>query len=312
LAITKLLTEIQGFSSKAPIFHILATNRPDKLDPALVRSGRIDRRFHIGPLQAEARRVFISELEKLVPLSIVEQEKLVKSSHGLTGAQLTMLKRETGLRLLREGKLNADAVFEELDNLRYGERVAEEREQDFIEQVATHECGHALVHHLLFPAQPITLLSIVARNGDHEGFLAVQKKRTPSDACTIRDQLVVLLAGRMAEIKAFGHGKLSNGAISDLAQATTLANHAIALGGMDAVFGPVSIAGLDHIPDSLAEQILARVRVWLKEAEERAMALLNSHQHLLAKLTHELINRESLDTDELQILLNTPDRGELT
>ncbi|WP_217533744.1 AAA family ATPase [Vibrio metschnikovii] len=311
LAITKLLTEIQGFSSKAPIFHILATNKPDKLDPALVRSGRIDRRFHIGSLETEARRAFVSELKKLVPLSIVEQEKLVKASHGLTGAQLTMLKRETGLRLLREGKLNADAVFEELDNLRYGERLAEDREQDLIEQVATHECGHALVHYLLFPAQPITMLSIVSRNSDHEGFLAVQKKRTTSDAGTIRDQLVVLLAGRMAEIKAFGHGKLSTGAISDLAQATTLANSAIALGGMDEVVGPVSIAGLDHIPDSLAEQILARVRVWLMDAEERAKALLNSHQHLLAKLTHALINRESLDTDELKSLLEPHNQGEL-
>lgn len=303
LAITKLLTEVQGFSSRAPIFHILATNQPDKLDPALTRSGRIDRRFHIGPLDAEARRVFVAELGKLVPLNATRQEKLVKASHGLTGAQLTMLKRETGLRLLREGKLEANAVFEELDSLRFGERLAEEREQDFIKRVATHECGHALAHHFLFHAQPIAMLSIAARDSDSEGFLAIQKKRVASDAGAIRDQLVVLLAGRAAEIRAFGKGKLSAGAASDLAQATTLANRAITLGGMDEEFGPVSIAGLDHVPDGLAEQILARVRVWLKEAEERAMALLNTHHLLLEKLTQALIRRESLDTDELKRLL---------
>lgn len=303
LAITKLLTEIQGFSSRAPIFHILATNQPDKLDPALTRSGRIDRRFHIGPLDVEARKVFVAGIAELVALNATQQDKLIKSSHGLTGAQLTMLKRETGLRLLREGKLEANAVFEELDSLRFGERLAEEREQDFIKRVATHECGHALAHHLLFPGQPITILSIAARDSDSEGFLAIQKKRVPSDAGTIRDQLVVLLAGRAAEIRAFGKGKLSAGAASDLAQATTLANRAIALGGMDEEFGPVSIAGLDHIPNGLAEQILARVRVWLKEAEERAIALLNAHHLLLEKLTQTLIQRESLDTDELKRLL---------
>lgn len=303
LAITKLLTEVQGFSSRAPIFHILATNQPDKLDPALTRSGRIDRRFHIGPLDSEARKVFLAEIGKLVTLNATQQDKLTKSSHGLTGAQLTMLKRETGLRLLREGKLEANAVFEELDSLRFGERLAEEREQDFIERVATHECGHALAHHFLFHAQPIAILSIAARDSDSEGFLAIQKKRSASDAGAIRDQLVVLLAGRAAEIRAFGKGKLSAGAASDLVQATTLANRAIALGGMDEEFGPVSIAGLDHIPDGLAEQILARVRAWLKEAEERAMALLETHHSLLEKLTLALIRRESLDTDELKSLL---------
>lgn len=314
-ALNTLLSEIQGFSSNAAIFHILSTNRPDELDAALVRPGRIDRRFCIGPLDRAGRMMLVERLIAL--LSPTEEdmprarERLLSLSGGMTGAELEQVRREAALRAHREGKavLPLAALLEELTRLKYGagERCATDPAKRY--RVAVHEVGHALVHHLLLGVKcPIEHISIIA-HGDRAGFMATNGEaagwlaETPA---TVRAYIAVLLGGRASELLYFGEEGPSQGASTDLARATEAAWKAVTQGGLDEAFGPLSLAVLDRpeqAPPALLEQAWERVRCWIAESQSEALQLLRTHRASLDALLEALLAKETLDGAEIADLI---------
>lgn len=307
-AITKLLTEIQGFSSTAPLFHIVATNLPDELDPALLRPQRIDSHFHLGPLDMNGRQTFFQR--ELPTLDNACRITLAERSHDLSGAQLQQLCQQLRqqLRLLSD---DAQLMQRQIDDivltLRHGPLAQVQHGPLTKRRIACHEAGHAIVHHACFPDHPLELLSIEARGNQGQGGIMMCK----TDDCSIETKqsivgrITVALAGRAAEIEAFGADDLSAGSTSDLALATKLAWHAVSEAGLDEVIGPLAISALPQPPPLLLDQLHERVQVWLSAAEAQALELIRKHSLAHDHLTNALTRQKRLQADELATILTT-------
>jgi cell division protease FtsH len=303
-ALNKLLVEIQGFSSTAPVFHILATNRPGALDDALTRAGRIDRRFYIGPLDRAGRVKMVERILALCEPAAGAIERLLGQTSGMTGAELEQVRRECGLRLLRQRRerLAVGEAIEELNRVKYGDQAQRRADKVYRERLAVHEIGHALVHHHLSPEVEIAQISIAPREGGTAGFLALNSDdeapvdQTPS---RIKAVLATLLAGREAERVRYGDDEgRSVGASTDLARATRLAWQAVAHAGLDSQFGNMSLLGFsnaDELPRFLAEEAWQRAREWVEAAGQQARALLREHALALDELVALLLEREVLE-----------------
>jgi cell division protease FtsH len=315
-AINRLLTEIQGFSSTAPIFHLLATNREEVLDPALVRAGRIDRRFYVGPLDRKARAGMIDKLLVMANLDSDEhQEMLLSYSQGMTGSELQQVRRECGLHLLRSRdthhKLGVEQLMEEITNTRFGDKAnGIQRLPEFRRRVAVHEIGHGLIHAILFPELPLNLITISPRESGVQGFISLDSEGPEQFGATAtfaKKQLCVLMGGRVAEQIEMGEEGRSSGAANDLARATALAFQAIARAGMDEEFGLISLAGFQQgadIPPSLSQKAWERVASWLKEAEEKSFALLRSKWPVALELVNLLLDKEYLNGSQVAEIIN--------
>lgn len=314
-AINTLLREIQGFSSNAAIFHILSTNRPDELDAALLRSGRIDRRFYIGPLDRAGRALLVERFLTLLPptggdLADV-REQLLQFSSGMTGADLEQVRREAALRAHREGQtvVPLAVLLEEFARLKYGANEQRAVDPAKRHRVAVHEAGHALVHYLLLGAQwPIEHISIIPR-GESEGFMAVNGEdarwlaETPA---AVHAYIAVLLGGRASELLYFGDEGPSNGAGNDLARATEAAWKAVTQGGLDEAFGPLSLRvfdPLEHAPPAVLEKAWERVRHWIAAGQNTALQLLRTHRASLEVLLEALLKKETLNGAEIAELI---------
>lgn len=311
-AINKLLTEIQGFSSTAPVFHMLATNRAEMLDEALTRPGRIDRRFHLGALNQAGREVMTERLLKICQIDKSLSKKLIAKSSGMTGAGFEQVIRECGLRQLRsENQLTAGEVFEEIDRVKFGPRRDESRRTEFARQrVALHEIGHALCHHLLIPDLPLEIVTIVPRD-ESEGFIKINHEQSISQEETpkyVHHHIAVLLAGRAAEMIKFGNEGRSGGATSDLKKATRAAHEAVAYAGLDDQFPVGSMLGYtefdEKIPESVTSQIWERTQHWLQRAENEATQILRENWLLVEHLTEKLLIHGTLDGIEFSEYVN--------
>ena len=322
VALNLLLSKIDGFERHSGIFHVLTTNRPAELDPALTRPGRIDRMFEIGPLELDGRQACLKNLWPLLDLQDSSkdsaQERILKLTYGMTGAELAQLHREVALRLVRQSgpgqqdpaQRNADAraplawVLEEINRIQYGEAHERHASEAFRHRVAVHEAGHALLHHLLWPEHPIAQLSITPRNGA-AGFLAVSNEgnaKVNETPAAIRAYITVLLGGRAAEIMVFGADGPSSGASSDLARATEAAWKAVAFAGLDAEFGAASLAGLMHdgkMPERLHHAAAKRAMQWVEQAGRGALRSLHTHRDGLDALVKALLTHETLDGPEV-------------
>lgn len=323
--INKLLSEIQGFSSNAAIFHILSSNRPDEFDPALVRPGRIDRRFLIGALDEAGRVVLVEQLLTLLAPDVDTVEsmrtRLLAASYGMTGAELAQVRREAALRACRQGVTTVapTALMEELERIKYG--IGERRITDPAERyrLAAHEAGHALVHHLLFGQQrPIDQLSIVPR-GNASGILIVrddEANQIAKTAATLRADMAVNLGGRASEMLHFSAEGPGGGAGQDLARSTEMAWRAVTQLGLDEVFGPLSLAGgvQPHLspPPAVMNQAWERVRHWLDAAHGMAMDLLRRHRPSLDALREALLSTETLSGEEVAELIELTERQALS
>ena len=313
-AINKLLTEIQGFNSSAPIFHILATNRSEEIDPALTRPGRIDQHFAIGTLDdPEARLPMLERLARVAELPPQEAaETLLGHSCGMTGAQLEQAIRETGLlRIEREqqgmkGVTLADAI-DQLRTARYGKRTdSPASSPELLRRVAIHEAGHAIVHTLLLPGHRVQTLSADAR-GNSSGFLhvTVAPGQDNRSLTHVKHRLTALMAGRAAEKLLYNSP--SSGDCHDIASATEIAFKAIAHEGLDEQFGPISLAAMSEsqVAPDLIQAAWDRVRSWIDEADANAMALLQEQRVALERLADELAVRATLNGSEVESLINT-------
>lgn len=298
-AVNALLAAIDGISSQIgePIFVVGATNfPPERIDPALLRPGRIELKFEIGPLDRQARRKLLSPLKDR--LSADEIEPLVDFSAGLSGAQLVAAMREMQLAEALDGHGARDA----LEWVAFGERV--DYAQGMRESIAYHEAGHAVVH-IVNGVSRVDYVSLTAREADAGHVWTSRDTISAVGIQATRSILAALMAGRVAQRLRFAEAGIDNGDASDLKQATRLAYEAVAHWGLDPEVGAVHLTPTDsgiRMPD-LEKQVEARVRIWLSQAEDDAKALLNAHWPAVEAVAAALLDQGALAHDALYALV---------
>jgi cell division protease FtsH len=317
--LNQLLVEMDGFDTKTGVILIAATNRPDILDPALLRPGRFDRQIVVDRPDLEGRKAILRVHAKDKPLADgVDLEILARRTPGFTGADLANLMNEAALLAARYDRrmIGMHELEEAIDRVIAGPerktRVMSEKEKLVI---AYHEGGHAMVGHVLPHADPVHKVSIVAR-GRALGWtlsLPLEDKYIVSRS-ELRDQLAVLMGGRTAEELIFEEP--TTGAQNDIEKATEIARAMVTEYGMSDVLGPQQLGqkngevflGRDfghqaNYSQEVASRIDAEVRVLIDFAHEEARSILVKHRKTLDALAAALMEKETLDTPELMEIL---------
>jgi len=321
--LNQLLVEMDGFDTKTGVILIAATNRPDILDPALLRPGRFDRQIVVDRPDLVGRKAILSVHAKGKPLApIVDLEVLARRTPGFTGADLANLMNEAALLAARHSKkqIGMPELEEAIDRVIAGPerktRVMSEKEKLVI---AYHEGGHALVGHVLPHADPIHKVSIVAR-GRALGWtlsLPTEDKYIVTRS-ELRDELAVLMGGRTAEELIFEEP--TTGAQNDIEKATEIARAMVTEYGMSEVLGPQQLGQKNHevflgrefghqanYSQEVASRIDAELRALIDNAHEEARAILTTHRDTLDSLAAALMEKETLDTpDVMKILGDLP------
>jgi len=289
-AINHLLAEIDGFAGQGEggLFVIAASNLPERVDPAILRSGRLDLHIHIPPLDKAARAYFIDRLRNMARLGKKDWQHVIDLSAGMTGADLEKLRRELAYDLLRRGRKKAsrDDIVEYINVIKYGVRDTRERTREELEHVAYHEAGHMLLSQLLNPEVRIQNVSITGR-GNTAGFVEFDADSQRSRRMTrkeVKEDLIILLGGRAAQMLKFGEDGIDAGVADDLAKARELARLAIEAWGMDDQFPTSDEAKESSFGD------LSRVSAWLSEASCSAARLLQENQSRLDRMAAAMMD----------------------
>jgi cell division protease FtsH len=311
--LNQLLAEIDGFKADAskPVIIMAATNRPEILDPALLRAGRFDRQVALGNPDLIGRVQILRIHTRAITLAAdFDLERAARLTPGFSGADLANVVNEAALLAARR---NADAVtlsdFEAameriIAGLEHRTRVMNEQER---RAVACHECGHALVAQLVPHADPVGKVSIVPRSRGALGY-TLQMPTEDRYVLTLEeleDRLAVMLGGRAAETITFN--TISTGATDDIQRATELARRMVIEFGMSAKLGSVRYAGqqLQYLGGTVQEggqlsphtqdTIDSEVQRIITAQYERAQAILTEHRTALNALTEQLLKTETLD-----------------
>ncbi|CAM4190603.1 AAA family ATPase [Kerstersia similis] len=320
-AINQLLAEIDGFGSQTdhPVFIVAATNFLANVDPALLRSGRLDLLMEVPLLDREARRHFIDTRLSTLPRPLPPAadawnlDALVAMTAGMSGADFEKVYRELVLALRQNPHehISYEQLLEQINTVKYGERSRRKPLQEYLSAVAFHEAGHAVLAALLRPEHPLEQVTIAGR-GDAHGFVALSRDDEhsvrPMNRREAMDDLCIKLAGRVAQLKQFPAsepaGGSDNGAASDLAKASELAWLAVTEWGLDESFGWLSLAPFDTpLPPAWMERAQLRVDIWLQEARERTETLVETHWHSIRQLAEQLLREETLDGHAVLALL---------
>ncbi|MDP9243644.1 MAG: ATP-dependent zinc metalloprotease FtsH [Chloroflexota bacterium] len=305
--LNQLLVEMDGFDVETNVIVVAATNRPDVLDPALLRPGRFDRQVTVGFPDRAGREAILRIHTKGLPLApTVDLEVIARATPGFSGADLANLANEAALRAARAGRdqVGPEEFEEALDTLILGTRQAGLTNAEERRTVAYHEAGHAIVARLTPGADPVQKVTIVP----HGQSLGVTEQRPTDDRRNypldyLLGRLAVMLGGRAAEEMAFGQP--TTGAESDLKQATGLARRMVGLWGMSEDLGPVSygvgetqpflgreLAAPREFADATAARIDAAVMALIRAAHDQASALLSRERAALDALAAELVAHE--------------------
>jgi len=303
----QILTEMDGFESTEAVVVLAATNRPDVLDPALLRAGRFDRRVTVQAPDRAGRRAILEVHTKHIPLADnVDLEALAASTPGMVGADLANLANEAALLAARRNhdKVEMADLTDALEKIMLGAPrgillAAADRER-----TAYHEAGHALVGMLTPGADPVRKVSIIPRGIA----LGVTLSTPDSDVVSysredLQGKILVALGGRVAEELVYG--TITTGAESDIQQLTQIARQMVGRWGMSELIGPVAVLPSDGsgpwlpgVSETSAEtqrQIDQEVHQLIVEAEGEVTQLLSSHREQLDALAHALLEAETLD-----------------
>ncbi|WP_276956651.1 ATP-dependent zinc metalloprotease FtsH [Allomeiothermus silvanus] len=308
--LNQLLVEMDGFEKETSIIVMAATNRPDVLDPALLRPGRFDRQVPIDAPDVKGREQILKIHSKGKPLGEdVDLALLAKRTPGFVGADLENLLNEAALLAARDGrkKIAMKDLEEAADRVIMGPArkslVITPKDR---EVTAYHEAGHALAAHFLENADPVHKLTIVPR-GRAMGFMMPSRQDTLHwSKKRLTDQIAVALAGRVAEELVFDD--VTTGAENDFRQATDLARRMITEWGMHKDFGPVAyqvredtyLGGYDvrQYSEETARRIDEAVKVLLEEQRERVVKLLTEKRDILERVTQALLEYETLNAEQ--------------
>ena len=305
--LNQLLLELDGFDAAAGVLVIGATNRPDVLDPALLRPGRFDRRLFISPPDLKGRRAILGVHARGKPLSAnADLEAVARRTAGFTGADLANVMNEAALLTGRRRKthLGADELEEAIDRLLTGpsrpSRVISPLDKQVI---AYHEAGHTLVAWSLALGKDVHRVSVVARGQSHGYTLSVPTEdRLLLSRSELLAELAVLMGGRVAEELVFADP--TTGAQDDLARASALAEKMVGDYGMSDTVGLMSLGAAAELRSTpMTSEVTTEVRRLLADAHARATAILTEHRLYLDRLAERLVAVESLDKDEIDRIL---------
>ena len=316
--LNQILGEMDGFDPHEAVVVLAATNRPDVLDAALMRPGRFDRKITLDLPDKKARRAILDIHSADVPLSEdADLDRIAALTVGFSGADLENLVNEAALLCGRENRetVNMESLLNARDKVVLGgkrELIISDEEKTL---VAYHEAGHALVASQLPTADPLDKVSIIPRGRA----LGVTEQIPEEEHYNLRktylhDRIGVMLGGRAAEQLVFG--EVSSGAEDDLKQATRLARHMVTHWGMSEKIGPVAFRrGEEHIflgremtqqrdfSEHTAQIIDDEVGSLLKGVEQEIATLLQQHRDQLESLAQALLEKETLQADEIRSIL---------
>jgi cell division protease FtsH len=320
--LNQLLVELDGFDSRTGIVLLAATNRPETLDPALLRAGRFDRQVLVGrPDRRDRLDILQVHVKKIKMDESVDLQQVANLTPGFTGADLANLVNEAAVVATRRGAekvMMSDftVAFERIiAGLEKRNRLMNPRER---EVVAYHEMGHAIVASVVPGADPVHKISIIPRSIGALGYTLQrpdeEKYITTEDE--LRNRIAVLLGGRAAEIVSFGH--LSTGASDDLIKATGIARSMVTLYGMDRHLGHVayeknsqtmlgdddssSIFAKQRYSNETAREIDQSVKDMIEGQLERAVELLETNHFVLEEASRMLLEKETLERSDLDTL----------
>jgi cell division protease FtsH len=308
--LNQILTEMDGFESEATVIVLGATNRPEVLDPALLRPGRFDRRVTVPAPDKDGRRQILEVHTRSLPLdSDVDLDGLASSTSGMVGADLANLANEAALTAARRNHdtvTNADFT-DSLEKIVLGAprglvlSPAERR------RTAYHEAGHAIVGMLTPGADPVRKVSIIPRTMSLGVTLsAPEEERTNFDLDYLRGRIKVALGGRGAEEVVYD--SISAGAESDIQQLTRIARQMVGRWGMSPEIGPIAVLpseangpllpGASEVSERTQQTLDDEVRRIVEEAHAEVLGLLGANRHRLDDLAEALLERETLDEAE--------------
>ena len=320
--LNQILVEMDGFDSTTNVIVIAATNRPDVLDPALLRPGRFDRQVVLDRPDLNGRLQILKVHTRGKPLeSDVSLEELARQTPGFSGADLENLVNEAAILAARRNKktIGRRELYEAIDRVVAGperkSRVISEREKLM---TAYHEAGHALVARMLPHADPVHKVSIVAR-GMMGGYTRVlpEEDRFFWTKKQFEAQLAVFMGGHVAEELVFQ--EVSTGAANDIERATNLARRMVTEYGMSKRLGPLAFGKKEELvflgreiseqrnySDQIAYEIDQEVRQLIDEAYQRAREILVRHLDKLEKIAMLLVERETIEGNDIEALFDEP------
>ncbi|MEE8259250.1 MAG: ATP-dependent zinc metalloprotease FtsH [Sphingomonadales bacterium] len=319
--LNQLLVEMDGFETNEGIILIAATNRPDVLDPALLRPGRFDRQV-VVPLPDIIGREKILEVHiKKVPLAPDFNPRIIaRGTPGFSGADLANLVNEAALLAARKGKrLVSAAEFEEAkDKVMMGaERRSMVMSEDERKLTAFHEAGHALVAYYCPASDPIHKATIIPR-GRALGMVMRLPERDQYSISRekMHDNLTIAMGGRVAEEEVFGYDKVTSGASSDFQSATNLARAMVTRYGMSDKLGPLqyleedeevflghSVTRHQNISQETSKLIDSEIKRFVVEAHKRAQKIIKTHRKKLDKIGNALLEYETLTGKDIEALI---------
>jgi len=319
--LNQLLVEMDGFEANEGVILIAATNRPDVLDPALLRPGRFDRQIVVPNPDLSGREKILRVHMRKVPLAAdVDARTIARGTPGFSGADLANLVNEAALLAARRGKrvVTMPELEDAKDKVMMG---AERRSLAMSEEekriTAWHEAGHAIVAITVQGSDPIHKATIIPRGRalgmvmrlPERDQVSVSRQKMMSDLC-------VAFGGRIAEEITFGHDKVTTGAVSDIRQATRMVRAMVTRYGFSDELGPIefaaneeevflghSVARQQNISESTAQKVDAEIHRLVDEAYKQAQKILTDRQADLNVLARGLLEYETLTGDEIAALL---------
>jgi cell division protease FtsH len=317
--LNQLLVEMDGFDQHTAVILMAATNRPDILDPALLRPGRFDRHVTVDRPDLEGRKAILRVHAKGKPWDdAVDLDVIARRTPGFTGADLANVINEAALLAARWSKktIGMKELEEAIDRVMAGPerktRAMSEREKRMI---AYHEGGHALVAHILPNTDPVHKISVIPRGRalgytltlpEQDKFLATREE--------LIDELAMLLGGRVAEELIVGD--ITTGAANDIERATKVAKQMVTEYGMSDIIGPLTLGQKQHeiflgrdytaqpdYSDQVAFEIDQEIRRLIDEAHDEALEILQEFRHKLDELAQILVERETMEREDVEAFL---------
>src|SRR5256884_251008 len=319
--LNQLLVEMDGFESNDGVILLAATNRPDILDPALLRPGRFDRQIVVDMPDVKGREQILRVHTRKIPLAPgVDLERIARGTAGLAGAELANIVNEAALLAARRNKAVVDMrdLEDAKDKVMLGlerrSRVLSDEERRLI---AYHEAGHALVSLSVPGSDPLHKVTIIPR-GRALGITAYlpEEELHKYTKQSILSRLAMAYGGRVAEELVFGPEKVTTGAAQDIQHATDVARRMVTQYGMSDTIGPIAIGDREaeiflgrevvqrrEISERTAELVDTEVKRILGDAYERAKAVLLERRDALDRLAAALLERETLDREEVEMVV---------
>ena len=318
--LNQILVEMDGFDVNTNIIIVAATNRPDILDPALLRPGRFDRRVVLDNPDVKGREQILKVHSQGKPLAEgIDLERVARQTMGFSGADLANLVNESAILAARRSKteITEDEFAESIDRVIAGparkSRVVNDREKEI---TAYHEAGHALVGYMLPNADMPFKVTIVARgrSGGHTRYLPDEDRHLWTKG-QFQDMMAAAMGGRVAEQITFDD--VTTGASNDLEQATNIARTMVTRYGMSSKLGPRTFGKREELvflgreiseqrdySDKIAQDIDEEVYTLVDTAYQRATKVLTDNKAKLAQLARHLLTHETVEGDELRDLLD--------